>query len=164
MGLEQTIQFYQIKSELVQTASAIFVGTTHTGNWSSHSKRNGTLMLSGNSNYVFNNVHLIEDQDVIDSPFDDRDIAMPASQNVENLTLTFDEVNAKTIQTASGIFIGETDIAGIDSHEKDNHAFGATFGDRNVTSGNLNIQSDEDFIDSIMNDQDYKGMLNVKSR
>lgn len=162
--MKQTIQFQQIKANTLVNASAIFVGTNQTGNWSSHEKENYLLTIHGHQTYVVNNINIIEDKDLIDTVINDQDTAISMPRHTENVSLTFDDINTNTMQDASGVFVGDIDITGLDSHFKVNEGIGDILSGENIISGNMNIQHDEDYIDGIINDQDNKAMTNIKAK
>lgn len=72
-------------------------------------------------------------------------------------TLTsFNMINVGSLQNDSGVFIGQNNQPGWDSHQKQNSA-NLMYGFFNTYPGNLNAISDNDAIDSPINDQDIKG-------
>ena len=86
--MKQTIQFQQIKANTLVNASAIFVGTNQTGNWSSHEKENYLLTIHGHQTYVVNNINIIEDKYLIDTVINDQDTAISMPRHTENVSLT----------------------------------------------------------------------------
>ncbi|WP_206918385.1 hypothetical protein [Alicyclobacillus suci] len=127
---------------------------------SSHSKSNSVIGSIGSQNLVYRNINLIYDPDVIDTPIDDRDIHVFAphyqhsAPNVLNTRVN--DIQCETITQNSGVFIGETRITGLDAHQKENIAYGQTYGHVNQSKGNLNIAYDPDVVDALIDDRDVK--------
>lgn len=78
------VQFDRIVVNTMETNSGIFVGTNLQYGWSSHSKSNAAFSgISGNDNEVTRNVNVIYDDDMIDTPIDDRDIILSGTQRAK---------------------------------------------------------------------------------
>jgi hypothetical protein len=69
------IQFDSINVNVIESNSGIFIGTNYQFCWNSHSKKNIAFgELSGHSNIIQQNMNLLCDNDLIDTPIDDRDL------------------------------------------------------------------------------------------
>ncbi len=69
------IQFDSINVNVVSGNAGIFIGTNYQFCWNSHSKENSAFGgISGHSNIVQQNINLLVDNDLIDTPIDDRDL------------------------------------------------------------------------------------------
>ncbi|MDF2721249.1 MAG: hypothetical protein K0Q59_924 [Paenibacillus sp.] len=78
------VQFDRIIVNAMETNSGIFVGTNLQYGWSSHSKTNAVFSgISGEGNEVNRNINVIYDDDLIDTPIDDRDVILSGSQQVK---------------------------------------------------------------------------------
>ncbi|GAA3405903.1 hypothetical protein ACFFNY_26125 [Paenibacillus hodogayensis] len=74
-GTSFLVQFDRIVVNAMETNSGIFVGTNLQYGWSSHSKTNASFSgISGEGHQVTRNVNVIYDNDLIDTPIDDRDV------------------------------------------------------------------------------------------
>lgn len=68
------VHFEQINVNGMTNAAGIFIGTNLQTGWSSHGKSNsgfGTIM--GKRNLVNQNMNIVDDRDLLDTPIDDRD-------------------------------------------------------------------------------------------
>ncbi|MEC0228081.1 hypothetical protein [Paenibacillus alba] len=64
------IQFDSIHVNTIGDSSGIFVGTNMQFFWTSSSKSNsGMGEISGDNNYMLNNVNTVYDNDIIDAPY-----------------------------------------------------------------------------------------------
>ena len=68
----------------------------------------------------------------------------------------FERIDINSIQENSGVFVGQSNINGLDRNTKENKGYGGTYGNGSVSLGNQNIVYDPDIIDGVINDQDYK--------
>jgi hypothetical protein len=69
------VHFDKIMVNSISTSAGIFVGTNSQYGWSSHNKENANICgISGDSNEFVNNVNILHDDDLIDTPIDDRDL------------------------------------------------------------------------------------------
>ncbi len=125
---------------------------------SRHSKSNNGFGSVGSHNLIRGNINLVYDNDSIDTPIDDRDVKVYQSDSTASKVtqVAFDNINVTTISQNSGVFVGDVQVTGIDSHSKQNSAQGTTFGHRNVEMQNLNYVEDRDVIDAPIQDQDFK--------
>jgi hypothetical protein len=93
------------------------------------------------------------------------------------MNIIFNKIDVNTIDTASGIFIGtnhahgwsshnknnnENVQNGWDTHSKNNFGQGTVYGNT-ISSNNINSISDNDIIDTPINDQDYKPSIKTGS-
>jgi hypothetical protein len=155
------IQFEgNITVNTMKSQAGIFIGERNNAvGWSAHSKTNQVLgEISGQSNLFTNNVLLLNDPDIIDTPIDDRDVNInvecPGEKNSTSLSL--ESVNVTTMTQNSSMFLGKGHVTGMDANEKENYGQGSIYGDQNNTFCNLNINNDPDLIDAIIEDQDIK--------
>ncbi|PYI55453.1 hypothetical protein [Paenibacillus flagellatus] len=75
------VQFDRIVVNSIGTNAGIFVGTNLQYGWSSHSKTNASITdVTGDGNEVRGNVNVIYDNDLIDTPIDDRDVILSAQR------------------------------------------------------------------------------------
>jgi hypothetical protein len=134
---------------------------------SGHSKSNNGFGNISSNNLLWRNVNVVDDRDVIDTPIDDRDVKIHnealAASSRKVTRIGFESINVVTMSQNSGIFVGDVQITGLDSHTKQNSAQGATSGSQNVEARNLNCVLDTDVIDTPIFDQDYKA-LNATGR
>lgn len=130
---------------------------------SSHSKSNQAIGSIGTRNHMHHNVSLVYDPDIVDTPIDDRDIHVYAPRYHRNnpnvLNTRVDAISCQTITQNAGIFMGETRVNGFDAHEKQNLAYGQTYGNGNGAQRNVNITWDPDFIDGSIDDRDNKAAV-----
>lgn len=149
-----------IHIQSMQRQSVIFIGERNNAiGWSTHSKENAIIGdISGQSNLFFNNIFIVNDPDIIDTPIDDRDINIsfenPGDENISNLTL--DSLNVNSMQNNSSISIGKGNITGMDANQKANFSQGGFYGNKNQFLNNTNINNDQDVLDGIIDDQDIK--------
>ncbi|GHH97746.1 hypothetical protein [Neobacillus kokaensis] len=145
--------------------AGIFIGERNSAvGWSAHGKANNVIGgISGKSNLLYENVLILNDPDLIDTPIDDRDIHMSFENQVEEKTanLTFESVNVNTMQQNSLVSIGEGHVTGMDANEKINEPQGSIYGNGNISLGNYNVNNDQDVLDAIIDDRDIK-IANVK--
>lgn len=72
------VQFDRIVVNTIGPNSGIFVGTNLQYGWSSHNKTNASFSGLGDHSEVSRNVNVIYDNDMIDTPIDDRDVILNA--------------------------------------------------------------------------------------
>ena len=149
-----TLTIYHLRS-----SCGVFMGTNCANGWSAHTKSNSG-MGSVSDGIVSNNINIVFDNDVIDSPIDDRDIIISnttcADKNNGGTTaINFDSIDAITVTSNSSISIGENCQNGWDSHSKINFGNGSFIGST-LAEGNVNLLVDNDLVDSPINDQDFK--------
>lgn len=71
------VQFDRIAVNAMEKNSGVFVGTNLQYGWSSHNKTNASIaFVSGDGNAIEGNVNVIYDNDIIDTPIDDRDVIL----------------------------------------------------------------------------------------
>lgn len=77
------------------------------------------------------------------------------AKDEERIIIDFDSINVNAIETTSGIFIGGPNLQyGWSSHGKQNSGFGTIQGTRNQVSQLTIAVSDDDFIDTPIDDRD----------
>ncbi|ETI69766.1 hypothetical protein [Neobacillus vireti] len=148
-----------INVQTMQRQCGIFIGEENNAiGWSTHGKENNVIGgISGQSNLLFQNVSILNDPDVIDTPIDDRDINISFENPMEDASsITLGSVNVNTMEQNSSVFLGNSHVTGMDANEKVNFSQGAIFGNQNQLLNNSNTNNDQDFIDGIMEDQDIK--------
>lgn len=154
-----------INVQTMERQAGIFIGEQNTAiGWSAHGKVNNVIgKIGGESNLLYNNVSILNDPDVVDTPIDDRDIHMSFENHGEENTanLTFDRIDINTMQQNCVVAIGEGHITGMDANEKVNQGHGSIYGNDNKVLCNVNINNDQDGVDAIIEDQDIK-IANVK--
>lgn len=125
---------------------------------SSHSKSNAGLGAIGSSNTLYRNFSYVYDPDIIDTQIDDRDTHIFNPQTAPNVPtqIGVGAVSVNTMTQNSGVFMGTTNITGMDSHEKQNFGSGHIWGNWNLETGNQSISMDSDTVDAWIQDQDYK--------
>lgn len=69
---------------------------------------------------------------------------------------SFNAINVNSIQSDSGVFVGQNNQPGWDSHQKQN-SMNYLVGFFNTYPGNFNSFIDNDIIDAPINDQDIEG-------
>lgn len=150
-----------IHVQTMQRQCGIFIGERNNAiGWSAHGKENIVIgSISGESNLLFQNISILNDPDLIDTPIDDRDINISFDiQNDEEhtSTLNLDSVNVNSMQQNSTVSLGKSHVTGMDANEKINYGHGAIFGNENHLLNNYNVNYDQDVIDAIIEDQDVK--------
>lgn len=71
-------------------------------------------------------------------------------------------VNVNIVQQNAGVFMGQVNVSGWDSHQKLNLGHGALFGVYNWSIGNFNRTFDGlEVMDGIMMDQDIKAQFAI---
>lgn len=159
-------QAVQLTIQTVSGNAGVYFGNQNVSvGVSSHSKSNQAIGSLGTHNHVHHNVNIVHDPDIVDTPIDDRDIHIyaPRSSQPNLLNTRVDSITCQTITQNAGIFMGETRINGLDSHEKQNLAYGQTYGNRNLAHGNVNVMSDPDWVDALIDDRDNKAAMFVTS-
>lgn len=74
------IEFNNINVNSIESSSGVFIGPNVQWGWSSHMKRmNGFGTVTGMLNRISHSVNVIYDNDLIDTPIDDRDIMIGKS-------------------------------------------------------------------------------------
>ncbi|MFC3772659.1 hypothetical protein [Paenibacillus sp. GCM10012303] len=75
------VQFDRIVVNVMETNSGVFIGTNLQYAWSSHSKTNASITgISGDHHEITGNINVIYDNDMIDTPIDDRDVILSGQQ------------------------------------------------------------------------------------
>lgn len=72
-------------------------------------------------------------------------------------TIIFNAININAQEINSAVFVGETNALGWDSHNKNQQSFGMSFvayGAGFLNAGNLYLLSDNDLVDTTVNDPD----------
>lgn len=141
--------------------SGIYFGNTNViFGVSSHSKRNVGIGDVGSGNYLYRNCGVVYDPDTFDTPIDDRDVHVYAphyDRSASNVLQSHvQSLAVESLNQNAGIFIGDTAITGMDSHEKDNKGTGTIFGNQNLFCRDVNIVFDEDNFDFALDDRDNK--------
>ncbi len=166
--MTQTFEFNfagNIHVQSMDRQAGIFIGERNNAiGWNAHGKNNNVIgTIGGKSNVLYENVLILNDPDLIDTPIDDRDINLsfenPGTDYSKNLSIN--SVNVNTMQQNSVVSVGEGHIAGMDANEKVNQAHAKITGNGNYSIGNHNVNYDQDVVDAILNDQDIK-IANVK--
>lgn len=161
--MKQSIEFNFAGTISVQTLdrnAGIFIGDyNHAVGWSAHGKANNVIGdVAGKSNFLYQNVLVLNDPDYIDTPIDDRDINLsvnnPGAEQTTNLTL--DNLHVQSMLQNSVVAIGDSQVTGMDANEKVNHSFGSIYGNANNAIGNVNVNIDQDAIDATIDDRDIK--------
>ncbi|MCL6593655.1 MAG: hypothetical protein K6T31_06730 [Alicyclobacillus sp.] len=150
----------QLQVQTVQGNSSMNFGnhTVHCGISHSSKSNSGFGAVEGN-NTLMRNVCVVFDNDLLDALVDDRDVHVYAPHLAGDphvVNARVDAIQVETLQQNAGVFIGETAITGLDSHEKDNIGVGPFYGLGNVTRQNLVVQLDQDVVDAAMDDRDIK--------
>ncbi len=106
------------------------------------------------------NINLVYDNDLVDSPIDDRDFIvdndMCFSPKVKETTnISFDQVNVTSLSSNAAVSVGNNKQSGWDAHGKSNTGIGLYYDD-SLTCNNISVIDDADIIDSPVNDQDFK--------
>ncbi len=144
----------------IQRNCGIFMGEKNNAvGWSAHGKSNSIFNSIGDSNLLVQNLCLVIDQDLIDTPIDDRDqhiIFDTPEHDIQKTNIDIQAININTMIQNSGVFAGHTAITGMESHEKANTATGDIYGEKNLSIGNVSLNYDPDLVDTIINDQDFK--------
>ncbi len=156
-----------ISIQTMNQQSGLFIGDRNNAvGWSAHGKTNSIFgAIAGNSNILFRNFNFLNDPDNIDTPIDDRDIhIISEEQGNENLLkVSMESINVSTMNQNSNLFIGKGNLTGIDGNQKQNKAYGSTYGNRNQSIHNINYLSDPDMIDGNIQDQDIK-IANIQNK
>lgn len=74
-------------------------------------------------------------------------------------TIIFNSINVNGLQTNSAVFVGETSAPSWSSHNKKQASTMTTlaaFGGNNLYPGNLYLLSDNDIVDTVINDNDIQ--------
>jgi len=150
-----------IHIEMMQRQSGIFIGEKNVAiGWSSHGKENSVIgNISGQSNLLLNNISILNDPDLIDTPIDDRDINLSFENPGEENTTTninLEGINVNRIEHNSSIFVGKAHVNGMDANQKANTSQGAVLGHNNQQLSNLNLNNDQDMVDTTIDDRDIK--------
>jgi hypothetical protein len=151
-----------IRVNNIQRNSGIFIGEHNTATgWSAHGKTNSAFGPVGHANFIFKNLSLVIDPDLIDTPIDDRDQHLWLENSADgpvaaNSNIQIETVNVNAMVQNAGVFMGNTCINGMEAHEKDNYGAGEVYGANNLSVGNINQNFDSDLIDAVINDQDNK--------
>jgi hypothetical protein len=71
------IQFDSIHVNAISDGSGIFIGTNTQVYWTTSGKSNSGLgEVSGENNYVVNNINTVHDNDIIDAPYTKGDLVI----------------------------------------------------------------------------------------
>jgi hypothetical protein len=77
------VHFDRIMVNSIGTSAGVFIGTNLQYGWSSHNKSNSNISdISGTGNTFTRNVNVICDNDLIDTPIDDRDVFLSGNRTV----------------------------------------------------------------------------------
>lgn len=77
------VHFDRIVVNSIGTSAGVFIGTNLQYGWSSHNKSNSSISdISGTGNTFTRNVNVICDNDLIDTPIDDRDVFLSGNRTV----------------------------------------------------------------------------------
>lgn len=152
------VNFQTLTVTSVGASSGIFIGKNCAVGWSAHSKNNTGLGSAGGE--VLHNVNVVYDNDLIDCPIDDRDSIIDNNvcltpQATESTDIDLDDINVNSLADNAIISIGRNKQSSWDAHGKANTGSGPYFGN-SFTSGNANLITDNDLIDSPISDQDFK--------
>lgn len=148
-----------INVQTMQRQCGIFIGERNIAiGWSSHGKENRVIgNVGGQSNLLYQNVSILNDPDIIDTPIDDRDINIAFEQpGDDTMNLTLESINVNAMTSNNSLSVGKGHINGMDSNDKLNYTQGHLFGNKNKLINNVNINMDEDIVDGMINDQDIK--------
>jgi hypothetical protein len=154
------IIFNKIDVNTIDTASGIFIGTNHAHGWSSHNKNNSGLGTANNT-VISGNLNMVHDNDIVDSPIDDRDVIYSHQARLGQTDIDFKMINVNALDTNATISTGENVQNGWDTHSKNNFGQGTVYGNT-ISSNNINSISDNDIIDTPINDQDYKPSIKTE--
>ena len=152
------ISFAGLTVTSIGPSSGVFIGKNNAIGWSAHGKSNAGLgSVSGK---VLHNINVVYDNALIDSPIDDRDLIVDndvcfTPQMNEPTDISFDDVNVTSLADNAIISVGKNKQSGWDAHGKANTGIGPYFGN-SFTSGNISVITDDDMVDSPINDQDFK--------
>jgi hypothetical protein len=160
----KTTNFHFMGNITVQTMerqSGIFIGEKNTAiGWSAHGKQNSVIgSIGGQSNLLLNNISILIDPDIVDTPIDDRDIhiALENSSDEDNTTnLNLKSINVNSMQPSSTLIVGKGHVNGIDGNQKQNTNHGNLNGNYNRLVDNFNVTNDQDQVDAIIDDRDIK--------
>lgn len=146
-----------INIQTMQNAGLFIGDRITTAGWNAHSKTNTLFEIGGNENLLFGNVGVLNDQDVIDTPIDDRDLHLIKEEGAQGDShLQIRDVRVNTMTQNSSFFVGKGTVTGMDANEKDNYAMGTIYGNVNQEIRNTNLNFDEDMIDGVIHDNDIK--------
>jgi hypothetical protein len=70
--------------------------------------------------------------------------------------IIFNSININGQETNTGVFVGENAANNWESHNKNQTSLGFIFGSYLTFPYNYNFISDNDFVDTPINDQDYE--------
>ncbi|WP_052352744.1 hypothetical protein [Neobacillus dielmonensis] len=133
----------------IDTVSGIFVGINHANNWTTHRKNNYGFGSLSNSQ-VSQNVGLVIDNDIIDTPIENHVVTnVDGLQDIQNIDVK--EINVNSLDTNAAVSVGENLLNGWSAHSKRNQGTGRAAG-ISQHSNNTNILIDNDIIDSPIND------------
>jgi len=149
------INFQYITVQSVGQSSGIFIGRNNAIGWSAHSKNNQGLGTAKGK--VMQSVNLVYDNDLVDSPIDDRDFIVYnklyfLTEMKETANITFDEINVTSLANNAAVSVGCNKQNNWDAHCKDNTGIS----DGSITCNNINVIEDADIVDSPVNDQYFK--------
>jgi len=152
---EPSIYLNSLSVVTLDTTCGVFVGLNRAVGWSSHSKSNSGLGTSGND--CRNNLNVVYDNDIIDTPAEKSDMFLNTAGNdgTGSLDIKFTKIDVNALDTQSLIAVGNNSQSAWDSHSKTNGGLGNLYGASSVAK-NINSVQDNDIIDTPINDQDIK--------
>ena len=155
------VNFEKLAVSSIGSSSGIFIGKNNAIGWSAHGKSNqGLGSVNGN---VMHNLNMVFDNDLVDSPIDDRDLIVDSDMYLsakieDDARITLDEINVTSLSGNAAISVGKNRQSGWDAHSKANTGIGQHYDD-SITCNNLSVIDDADLIDSPINDQDVKASI-----
>lgn len=136
----------------IMTNSGLFIGRNYPSNWHVQTKVNNGF--GSGEGIMLGNTNIVIDNDVLDTPVDDRDILLssqgqqPNADTESQLTMIhFKEVHVNTLERNSTIAIGENEQLNWTSNNKSNYGNGMLAGE-NTVGRNLHIIQDNDAVDA----------------
>jgi len=149
------INFQNITIQAIGDSSGIFIGKNNAMGWSAHSKSNQGLG-SSNGNVV-QNVILVYDNDLVDSPVDACNMILDndtycLSEVKETAHITFEEINVNSLTNNATVSVGNNKQNRWSAYNKANTGIN----DGRITSNNINTINDADIIDSPAIDQNLQ--------
>jgi hypothetical protein len=148
-----------IHVQTMQRQSGIFIGERNIAiGWSAHGKENRVIgSISGQSNLLYQNISILNDPDLVDTPIDDRDINLSFDCPGDDTTnIQLESININAMTHSNSVSVGKGHINGMNANDKANYTQGHLFGSQNQLINNQNINNDQDFADGIIFDQDVK--------
>lgn len=156
-GDQNLISFGEIQINNMDNSTFSAGGLNVANGWSSHSKENSVIKVNAHGVNLYKNVSIIYDSDVMDTYIDDRDLKITnGGTNSGYTNIDLEKVDVLNMYNNSGLFVGNSLINGMDSHEKENNAIGPIKGHENQSFYNTNIMDDRDVLDTPIYDNDFK--------